>query len=98
VSKAYSRAGKEWYWYAFHPHQKEKLETVSEGFVAFGCGSERVVLLIPFNVFKGWLEGMNITQEAERFYWHVHVFQDSKKLFLQRKKGLERVDLTKYLV
>ena len=55
------------YWYAFHPHQKEKLETVSEGFVAFGCGSERVVLLIPFKVFKGWLEGMNITQEAERF-------------------------------
>jgi len=98
VSKAYSRAGREGYWYAFHPHQKEKLETVSEGFVAFGCGSERVVLLIPFKVFKGWLEGMNITQEAERFYWHVHVFQESKKLFLQRKRGFERIDLTKYLV
>ena len=56
VSKAYSRAEKEGYWYAFHPHQKEKLETVSKGFVAFRCGSEMVVLLIPFEVFKGWLE------------------------------------------
>lgn len=98
VSKAYSRAGKEWYWYAFHPHQKEKLESVGKGFVAFGCGSERIILLIPFEVFKCWLEGMNITQEAERFYWHVHLYQESKKLFLQRKKGLEKIDLTKYLV
>ena len=71
---------------------------MSKGFVAFGCASERIILLIPFEVFKGWLEGMNITQEAERFYWHVHLYQESKKLFLQREKGLEKIDLTKYLV
>jgi len=98
VSRAYPRGGKEGFWYAFHPHQKERLEAVAEGYVAFGCGSERVVLLVPVKMFTAWLDGLNITQEAARFYWHVHIVQENKKWFLQRKRGFERLDLTKYLV
>ncbi len=98
VSKAYVKPGREGYWYAFHPHQREKLAAVHEGYVAFGCGSEKIVLLIPFKRFKDWLDGMNMTQLEDRFYWHVHIYQEGKKLFLQRKKGIEKIDLTKYLV
>ena len=86
------------FWYAFHPHQKEKLEAAKEGYFAYGCGSEKIVLLIPFRDFTGWLEGMWITQLEHRFYWHVSVRQEGDKLVLRRKKGFGEVDLTKYLV
>ena len=95
VSRAHAR---EMYWYAFHPHQKEKLEAAKEGYVAYGCGSEKIVLLIPFKDFTGWLEGMWITQLENRFYWHVSIRQEDEKLVLRRKKGFGEVDLTKYLV
>ncbi|NOT23777.1 MAG: hypothetical protein HOP22_13800 [Nitrospiraceae bacterium] len=95
VSRAHAR---EMYWYAFHPHQKEKLEAAIEGYVAYGCGSEKIVLLIPFKDFTGWLEGMWITQLENRFYWHVSIRQEGEKLVLRRKKGFDEVDLTKYLV
>jgi hypothetical protein len=95
VSRAHAR---EMYWYAFHPHQKEKLEAAIEGYVAYGCGSEKIVLLIPFKDFTGWLEGMWITQLENRFYWHVSIRQEGEKLVLRRKKGFGEVDLTKYLV
>ena len=95
VSRAHAR---EMYWYAFHPHQKEKLEAAIEGYVAYGCGSEKIVLLIPFKEFTGWVEGMWITQLENRFYWHVSIRQEGEKLVLRRKKGFVEVDLTKYLV
>lgn len=93
VSRAHAR---EMFWYAFHPHQKEKLEAAKEGYVAYGCGSEKIVLLIPFRDFTGWLEGMWITQLEHRFYWHVSIRQEGDKLVLRRKKGFGEVDLTKY--
>jgi hypothetical protein len=98
VSKAYSKAAKEGYWYAFHPHQREKLAAAGEAYVAFGCGSEETVLLIPFKEFRPWLDGLNITQLEDRFYWHVHIYKENKNLFLQRKRGLEKIDLTRYLI
>jgi hypothetical protein len=98
VSRAYRRIHGEGYWYAFHPHQKEKLSAAREGYVAYGCGSEKAVLLIPFRDFGAWLDGLNTTQLQDRFYWHVHIDRDGGKYFLRRKKGFEKVDVTKYLV
>jgi hypothetical protein len=86
------------YWYAFHPHQKEKLEAAREGFVAYGCGSENIVLLIPFKDFAAWLDGMWTTQLEDRFYWHVSIRHEGSKLILRRRKGFSEIDLTKYLV
>ena len=98
VSRIHMRGESESYWYAFHPHQREKLEAAKLGYVAYGCGSERTVLLIPFKEFRRWLEGMWITKLDDRFYWHVSVRQDGGKLVLKRKKGFERIDLSKYLI
>jgi hypothetical protein len=41
------------YWFAFHPHQREFLAGVPDGYVALGCGSAESVLLIPFAAFDG---------------------------------------------
>lgn len=98
VSREHESAGTPSYWYAFHPHQKDTLAGAQEAYVAFGCGSERSVLLIPFEQFVPWLEGMHITQVPDRFYWHVRIYRENGRFILHRKKGCERVDLTKFLL
>jgi hypothetical protein len=98
ISKSYKRHGYVGYWFAFHPHQQEFLNKSEEGYVALGCGSEQTILLIALVDFESWLTDMNITERDDRFYWHVLVHQSDGKLFLQRKKGKENIEVTKYLL
>jgi hypothetical protein len=98
VSKEHSRGGRISYWFAFHPHQKEFLESMEEAYVAFGCGSKEQVLLIPFDTFSSWLDGMNITQKDDRFYWHVSILRQDESFVLRRKRGQPKIDLTPYLL
>ena len=98
VSRPHGSQGTPSYWYAFHPHQNESLKEGKDNFVAFGCGSEENILLIPLADFGSWLEGMNKTEKPDRFYWHVKIANEDGKYVLHRKKGYERVDLTPYLL
>ena len=86
------------YWFAFHPHQKEALASAGEAYIAFGCGSEKTVLLIPFGEFATWLDGLWTTESEERFYWHVRISREGDRLVLERKRGHEPVDLAQYLL
>ena len=47
VSKQYERRGERWFWFAFHPHQKDFLSGLERGYAAFGCGSEKLLVLVP---------------------------------------------------
>jgi hypothetical protein len=99
VSREYDRGGDvTGYWFAFHPHQKQALNPISDGFVAFGCGSPAKLLLIPFHDFSSWLDGMNITDRDGRMYWHVHITHENGRFTLAQKKGLAKLDLTPYVV
>lgn len=98
VSKEHIKGEQKFYWFAFHPHQKEFLDHSEENHIAFGCGSKENVLLIPFDEFNEWLEGLNITEKEGKFYWHVHIFQEENEFILHRKKGFEKISLTKYLL
>jgi hypothetical protein len=92
------RAATKSYWFAFHPHQRQRLAQASEAYVALGCGSEATIVLIPFREFEKWLDGMNTTHRNDRFYWHVSIFREGNKLVLHRKKGFGKTDLTRYLL
>ena len=98
VSKEHTRGDQQWYWFAFHPHQKDLLERADVGFVAFGCGSEERVILIPWPEYKPWLEEMNTTEREDRFYWHVHISRLEERYLLHRKGGTEPVDLSRFLL
>lgn len=98
VSKMHSRVGHNRYWFAFRPTQKEFLDDSENGLVAFGCGSENTILMIPFSDFRSWLDDMNITEMGDRFYWHVEVYETEKKLALHRKRGTKPFDLMRYLI
>jgi len=98
VSREYDSATKPGYWFAFRPQQKEALQEVATSYVAFGCGSAGQIVLIPFAKFQTWLEGMNVTETEDRLYWHVSISKEKGRFTLHRKKGLDRIDLTEYLV
>ncbi len=86
------------YWFAFHPHQQDILGGFVNAYVAFGCGSAKSILLIPFKDFRMWLSGMNMTHAEDREYWHVQIIKDKNKYTLQQKAGLDKVDVTRYLI
>jgi hypothetical protein len=96
--RQYSNANDLGYWFGFHRHQKETLETYASGNIAFGCGSADSILLIPVKDFAVWLKDLNTTQGEDRFYWHVHLREVKKKFTLKLKGGKQSVDLTKYLI
>jgi hypothetical protein len=98
VSRQHGSPAAPTFWYAFHPHQRQTLLGVDRGFVAFGCGSAEAILLVPFADFEPWLDGMNITEKADRRYWHVSIFHEAGKFVLHRKKGYDRIDLSRYLL
>jgi hypothetical protein len=98
VSKEYTRGGYTGYWFAFHPHQKEFLEAAASGYVAFGCGSEEKIVLIPVSDLVAWLDGLNTTKKEDRFYWHVQIYNDGGKLFLRRKQHADPIDLNRYKI
>lgn len=77
MSRAYQNPGSQGYWFGFHPGQRDALDLYEEAYVAFACGSENNILLIPFGTFKGWLPTLNQTVLADRHYWHVK-FEEAK--------------------
>jgi hypothetical protein len=98
VSKQYERRGERWFWYAFHPHQKDFLSGMETGYVLFGCGSEKLLVLVPRDTFVPWLEGMNKTNLEDRFYWHVHIYLEDDSILLYRSKGFSSIELSPFLV
>ena len=98
VSKEHAPDSSRNYWFAFHPHQRESLQNTQKAYVAFGCGTSKRMLLIPFSDFDSWLKGLWITQKENRFYWHVMIFRKGEKYSLHRKKGEKKIDLTPYIL
>jgi hypothetical protein len=98
ASREYDESSSKGYWFAFHPHQKETLQEVPVGYAAFGCGSAERIVLIPIADLSLLLEGLNQTIKPGRTYWHVTLATTEGRLMLLRKKGLSRIDLSKYVL
>ena len=97
-SREYKGPNSSGYWYAFHPYQKELLEGAEKGYVALGCGSEKLILLFPAAEFLAWLPIFHRTEDGDRFYWHVRVKADASGYTLRVKKGNKPIDVTAYLL
>jgi hypothetical protein len=96
VSKAYGEGDQVQYWFGFHRSQKQFLEAAPKSYVAFGCGTENKLVLIPFEEFSKFLDYMSVTERKNRYYWHVHISQrDGLVLLLS---GHEFINLDQYLV
>jgi hypothetical protein len=98
VSKTHQLSGKQSYWFAFHPHQKEFLEAHHHGYLVLGCGSGQQVLALPYVEIKALLGDLWITELEDRMYWHIRLQLEGAKLLLNRKKGLGSLNLSNYLL
>ena len=98
VSKTHEVVGHPSYWFAFHPYQKAFLESAQDAFLVLGCGSANTVLAIPAADLLTWLPDMWTTQRDDRFYWHIRVHHEGARYTWDRKGGLGRVEVTRYLL
>jgi hypothetical protein len=98
VSKEHNPDTSPNYWFAFHPYQSEALKKAQKAFAAFGCGTSKRVILIPFSDFESLLSSTWTTQKGDRIYWHIVIHRKEEKFFLHRKKGEKIIELTPYLL
>lgn len=98
VSKEYTEAHGFGYWFSFHPHQLEKLESAPTGYAAFGCGSADKIALLPVKFLKAHLDRMNQTRRDGRFYWHIHIRRDANSWMLNLRKDHDRPDITNMML
>lgn len=98
-SKAHVGKQNIFYWYAFHPRFRESAEEYKKSYIAFGCGGADKILLFDLAEFMTWLPKMNVTEEENRMYWHVHFVESGTgKIELRFKGGQRPLDVTSKLV
>lgn len=100
ISKPHKQGQFKKYWFAFHPHQQEFLESFDNSYVAYGCGSSDNTILIPFKSFEPFIKNFWTTSNKDRIYWHVVIHQRLDK-FLLAQPVIERgatIDITEFKI
>lgn len=100
ISKPHKQGQHEKFWFAFHPHQNEFLNSLDKAYVAFGCGSPDKIFLIPYKEFEPAVKNFWTTEKEDRMYWHVVIHNRASKYLLAQPQ-IERgamIDITKYKV
>lgn len=98
VSKEYPKGTQSFYWFAFHPYQKDFLQEARRGFVSFGLGTADHVVSIPASEFIERLDLMNITEKEGKFYWHIHIRMVDGQTILALKQGFDDVDISQFII
>lgn len=99
ASKESTRSKSVSYWFAFHPHQLDKLSKSNKAFAAFGCGSPNQIALLPLPFLESQLEGMNQTHKNDVLsHWHVQICKKKDRWILQRRKGEDWPDITSMML
>ena len=70
ISKLYERG---YYWYAFHPYQRQFLAEAKRGFLLLGCVDTKASYAIPYSVIDKLVPSLHVTDSGDRNYWHVHL-------------------------
>lgn len=97
-SKTYSSPRGKSYWYGFRPNQNEFLSSQEASFVAFGCGSENKIILIPFDRFKVFIPKLKTTNDEDGKLVHSHVFIVESKEGFDMRVGDRYEDITDFVL
>jgi ElaB/YqjD/DUF883 family membrane-anchored ribosome-binding protein len=95
VSKEYP--GKK-FWYTIYERQLSQLAQNETAFVAFACGSETKIFVIPCANLTTLLPTLNPTTVGDKSGWHVHILNDGRDWWLLQSGRNQRINLTKFLV
>jgi hypothetical protein len=97
-SKSYTDQRGNYFWYGFRPNQHKFLSDRNDAHVAFGCGSEELILVVPFNFLKSYLKDMpeTLNESGELVHKHVTIQKIGNKYNM--RAGEQYIDITKYLI
>jgi hypothetical protein len=98
VSKVHKLQSSEKFWFAYHPYYTEFLKEAETAYVVYGCGSPDLTVLIPFEIFEPLIADFWTTENAERMYWHIVIYQKGGKLLLQIPKRNEMKDISEFII
>ncbi|MBF0169797.1 MAG: hypothetical protein HQK87_01685 [Nitrospinae bacterium] len=98
VSKEYARSKGPHYWFAFHPHQQERLQKAEKGYLALGCGSSAQTVLIPIERLNTFIDALHQTNRNGRSYWHLKISKENKKIYINTKSGRDEITISEYLI
>jgi hypothetical protein len=98
ISKKYKLKNSNRYWFAFHRPQREFLVEGADSFIAFGCGSSKNIILIPYSFFEKSIDKLGQThKENGQFYWHVEIYERNNEYTI-RQNHAEDINVTRYIV
>ncbi len=98
ISKMHGSEGSAKYWYAFHPYYHDFLSQYDYNYIAYGCGDESKILLIPYQILKPLVPYFWKTDRKGRLYYHVVIYDREGKFVLQVPGRKETIDITNHLL
>ncbi len=97
-SKTYTDQGGQSFWYGFRPNQNDFLSASESSYVAFGCGSENAIILIPFERFKLFIPELGTTRDNTDAVVHSHVVIIQSNSKYNMRVGDRYIDITNYVI
>ncbi len=96
VSKRYEKDYQP-YWYAYHPAWDAFLESGQEAYFVLACMDRFEAFALPFAWMKQNRSSLNMTERAEKSYWHIPVTtMADKTLAINLSKIGKKVSLSPY--
>lgn len=87
------------YWFAYHRRYYNYVSEYDQKYIAFGCGSEDNILLVPSKLIEENIGKMNKTNNNGRIHWHVFIIhRDGKFLLNIPLDDRKWIDITKYYI
>ena len=86
------------FWYGFRPNQDTFLANKQSSYVAFGCGSENAVILMPFEELKPLLPRLLETRDENDELVHKHIYNIEANSRYRMKVGEDSVDITQNVI
>jgi hypothetical protein len=97
-SKAYDEDRGHSFWYGFRPNQGTFLAEGESSYVAFGCGSENAIILMPFQKLKPLLPRLLETRDEHDELVHRHVYIVEMNSRYRMKVGEDSIDITQHVI
>lgn len=100
VSQKYIQGNREKYWFAYRTSTLENLKGCKKIFVAYGCGSDGKLFIIPIDVLEHTKHRMRYTEKDGKIHWHVVFYSDKNNNFTWRLSTpiAEEIEINRYMV
>jgi hypothetical protein len=97
ASKLHNRRNRP-YWFGFKRGAKERLDHAKTAFCAFGLGSPKNILLMPYSFLVSVMDRMRTSSEGNEVrHWHVEFREEDEKTLLILSGG-KTLDVTQYVL